>query len=526
MILCLACVAATLASVSPAPSERSDGNQDSRSPITIRLGGGGQLGAERASGHADHQCIPPSERAKVEARIAANRAALGLDGNSFVPLAGQGGVASDDPFDALLYRFWPQAGSWFTDLVPPGYVDVNPAPGTFGDYACHPFTYDGHAGIDSGLHSFEEKTIGVPVFAVLDGIVIDTHDGEPDEVVNGIGDANYIIIDHGLGRETWYFHLKTGSVSAPIGAFVKAGTQIGLTASSGYSFGPHLHFESRQLGQVFEPFAGTCRTGESGFVSQPPESLVNTITNVGVTDVNLSSVPGPPIPVPRATHLTFASQKMYVWLETNNLPANAVWRLIVKRPNGTVAEDTADFPFFNTELYRYAWFWWEFDIADMQSTAGDWSVEVRFDGVSLVTIPVTVKPTFDPNFNRLPAPFAANFEPATPKADDAITVRMIGPNPLDDLDGDVVRFQYQWKVDGSVVRSVISAGRSDMLPRSTATAGQTISCTVTPSDGKADGLPVTIAVDTPLPCTADLNGDGTVDAADLATLLGSWGLCE
>jgi len=27
------------------------------------------------------------------------------------------------------------------------------------------------------------------------------------------------------------------------------------------------------------------------------------------------------------------------------------------------------------------------------------------------------------------------------------------------------------------------------------------------------------------PCPADLNGDGVVNAADLATLLGSWGPC-
>ena len=277
---------------------------------------------------------------------------------------------------------------------------------------------------------------------------------------------------------------------------------------------------------MYEPFAGPCRAGDSGFVAQPPESLVNTITNIGVTDVDLATVPGLPIPLPHATHLSFASDRMYVWLETNNLPAGSDWRIIVKRPNGTVAEDIGDFPFFNTEIYRYAWFWWVFDIPDMQTIAGDWSVEVRFNGLSMVTLPVTVKAVFDPNFNRPPAAFTASFEPAAPTAEDPITVRMTGPPVLDDLDCDVVRFQYQWKVNGSVVRSAISAGRSDMLPRSIASPGQTISCTVTPSDGKVNGTPVTISVETPLPCTADLNGDGKVDAADLAILLGSWGLCE
>ncbi len=488
----------------------------------FRFGGGGSLDRPERG-----DCIPPAERAAVEARIAANRSALGLDGNSVVPaLPGEGGVAGGDPFAALLYRFWPQSGTWFTDLVPPGYVDLDPAAGSFHDYACNPFTYDGHAGIDSGLHSFAEKAIGVPVFAALDGLVIDTHDGEPDENLFPQGQANYVVIDHGLGRETWYFHLKTNSVAVSVGQFVRAGTQLGLTASSGYSYGPHLHFESRQLNQAYEPFAGPCRSGESGFVSQPPESLVNAITNVGVTDVNLANVPGLPNPLPHASHLTFASQTMYVWLETNNLPVGATWHFIVKRPNGTVAVDTAPYPFFNTEIYRYAWFWWSFDIADMHTIAGTWSVEIRFNEITLVTLPVTVKPTFDPTFNRPPAAFTASFEPAAPHADDPLTVRMNGPLVLDDLDGDVVRFQYQWKVNGSVVRSVISAGRSDMLPRSTASAGQSIACTITPSDGMANGTPVTISVTTPLPCDGDLNGDGQVDAADLAILLGSWGLCS
>jgi hypothetical protein len=42
------------------------------------------------------------------------------------------------------------------------------------------------------------------------------------------------------------------------------------------------------------------------------------------------------------------------------------------------------------------------------------------------------------------------------------------------------------------VRDVISAGRRDAIPRNTFTAGQTVSCTVTPSDGKIDGTPVTV----------------------------------
>ena len=44
-----------------------------------------------------------------------------------------------------------------------------------------------------------------------------------------------LILDHGGGRETWYFHLKNGSVSVAPTNHVVAGQQIGLTASSGNS---------------------------------------------------------------------------------------------------------------------------------------------------------------------------------------------------------------------------------------------------------------------------------------------------
>ncbi|MFO0828798.1 MAG: peptidoglycan DD-metalloendopeptidase family protein [Phycisphaerales bacterium] len=468
-------------------------------------------------------CVSESERAQALGRIAANRARLGLSRDSVQP---SGSGTADDPFAGLLYRFWPQSGTWFQDLLPPGYVDDDAAPGTFIDYACHPFTYDGHAGIDSGIKTFEEKEVGVPVFAALDGVVIDAHDGEPDDNTFPQGVSNLVVIDHGLGRETWYFHLRKNSVAVQVGQFVKAGTQVGSCGSSGYSWGPHLHFESRQIDQVFDPFAGACRAGASGFVNQPPESLTNAIVDAAVTDVDLTPVTvNPPYAVPHTGQVTLATPHTNFWLWTINLPANSTWHIKFKRPNGTVAYDTGAYPFFNTELYRVAWFWWQFSIDDMHVIPGQWTIEILFNEQLMTTLPVTVNATFNPSFNRAPAAISLALEPAAPKASDAITCRVSAPLVVDDLDYDIVRYQYVWKVNGSVVRSAVSCGRSDMLPRDAAQPGQTIACTVTPSDGKVNGAPVTVSVVAPPLCSGDLNGDGKVDAADLATLLGMWGAC-
>ncbi len=53
--------------------------------------------------------------------------------------------------------------------------------------------------------------------------------------------GKYIDIDHGGGLKTRYLHLSTFAVSK--GDVVNDDTKIGEVGSTGYSTGPHLHFE-------------------------------------------------------------------------------------------------------------------------------------------------------------------------------------------------------------------------------------------------------------------------------------------
>ncbi|GEM_PF-4815357 len=56
-------------------------------------------------------------------------------------------------------------------------------------------------------------------------------------------DGNHIVIDHGDGVYTMYYHLKTGSALVREGDLVTCGQPIASIGSSGFSTKPHLHFE-------------------------------------------------------------------------------------------------------------------------------------------------------------------------------------------------------------------------------------------------------------------------------------------
>jgi murein DD-endopeptidase MepM/ murein hydrolase activator NlpD len=64
------------------------------------------------------------------------------------------------------------------------------------------------------------------------------------------GYGNCVIIRHNNGLETVYGHMSKLLVES--GQKVSAGTLIGLGGNTGHSFGSHLHFEIRYLGQALD----------------------------------------------------------------------------------------------------------------------------------------------------------------------------------------------------------------------------------------------------------------------------------
>jgi len=66
-----------------------------------------------------------------------------------------------------------------------------------------------------------------------------------------VGYGNFVIITHGNGFSTLYGHLS--AIDVTVNQPVQQGQQIGAEGSTGFSTGPHLHFEIRLNGQYQNP---------------------------------------------------------------------------------------------------------------------------------------------------------------------------------------------------------------------------------------------------------------------------------
>jgi len=82
--------------------------------------------------------------------------------------------------------------------------------------------------------------LGTPIHAAASGTVI-TATAQRNSDGSYIGYGNYVVIAHNARYSSLYGHMIYSVVSA--GQEVKAGDVIGYLGSTGWSTGPHLHFE-------------------------------------------------------------------------------------------------------------------------------------------------------------------------------------------------------------------------------------------------------------------------------------------
>ncbi len=94
-----------------------------------------------------------------------------------------------------------------------------------------------HHGLDIANHR------GTPIIATAHGRVASVG------LNSGLG--KMVVVNHGYGLRTRYAHLSEAKVKQ--GQVVKRGDVIGLMGSTGYSTGPHLHYEVLRNGKTLNP---------------------------------------------------------------------------------------------------------------------------------------------------------------------------------------------------------------------------------------------------------------------------------
>jgi len=150
---------------------------------------------------------------------AANVGASRVQRLSLLPPAGAG----------QLRMITPIAGAVLTQPFGPSDLWFEPPLGKYAHF---------HYGVDLAAPE------GTPVLAAADGVVIAV-----GHTAGGYG--NYVILAHANGIDTLYGHLQSSSVS--VGQVVTGGRTIGAEGSTGFSTGPHLHFEVRVHDAVVDP---------------------------------------------------------------------------------------------------------------------------------------------------------------------------------------------------------------------------------------------------------------------------------
>ena len=119
-----------------------------------------------------------------------------------------------------------------------------------------------HEGLDFGAAE------GTPIRATYAGRVVAVgNSGTGAPVSEGAG--NVVIIDHGDGWTSDYFHIADGQTFVEVGDVVQTGQVIAGVGDTGNSDGPHLHFQTKYRGEPVDPMSLGVLTNKGGTIGSP-----------------------------------------------------------------------------------------------------------------------------------------------------------------------------------------------------------------------------------------------------------------
>jgi murein DD-endopeptidase MepM/ murein hydrolase activator NlpD len=228
-----------------APSAKASGFKGAVGPAAIASIGGNILGNAVSSG---------AEQGSLQSQFGnmisygSTGAGLGAMVGSIVPGIGTGIGALIGGGLGALYGF---ATGGDAGNIDPG-TQSKDWTGAYGEP--RPYGAGVHTGVDIAV------PVGTKVNAAMDGVVSSSHWGS-----GALSRGLQIWIDHAGGKRTLYAHLSKSFVKK--GQAVSRGETIALSGNTGFSSGPHLHFQLEINGKHTNPnaYAGIV-TGGSGAI--------------------------------------------------------------------------------------------------------------------------------------------------------------------------------------------------------------------------------------------------------------------
>ena len=314
---------------------------------------------------------------------------------------------------------WPldRALGYGTVLV--NYADHDATAGIL-DYDGGDHSYDGHLGTDITLHSFRLMDEGTAILAASPGTVAFTSASGPHafdrhcDSATWDNDGNWVAIDNGDGTYAFYLHLRQSSLAVELGEPVQTGQFLGLVGSSGYSTGPHLHFET---GDYFsgpyawrDPFTGSINTMPSLWLDQTSYVGDNPLRVFDIGIFSEDAIDGGIVATdfcdimegihePAVFGITEPQLDVWVQLQAN---LGDLFRIEVVRPDDTIWGFYEDALWFDGQ-YGWFWVWWPWNGSVDAADVGIWTVRGYNDNE------LTYEHTFDVGLDTLYGP---RFQPA------------------------------------------------------------------------------------------------------------------
>lgn len=393
------------------------------------------------AGHGNYSpatgiCVSQAERASIDAMLRVSR----------TELISQGLLTEGARGDNELMNFplaMAPSSDWNAAYAISGYVDQDPSTG-FQSHICDNRTYNGHMGTDYyswpfGGYLMENELLHI--IAAAPGTIIYKNDGQFDQQCDGNSNLtwNAVYVEHSDGTIAWYGHMKAGTLtSKSVGQTVELGEYLGVVGSSGFSTGPHLHFELHNGdGSLIDPYFGDCNATDfaSTWVNQDPywEMQLNTLlTHDAVPEFGCPAENEEPNI--QEYFNTFETVYMAAYYKEQISGAQIDYR--VRTPDGIVY---SNWPQTMDANYESSYWYWTFQVP-VGAVSGTWTFEADFNGDTFIR------------------EFYVNQQPSG-LSDLSIESLYLYPNPADDvLSMSKPTIISEW--EKSLVRVVDAQGRT------------------------------------------------------------------